>query len=87
MFICPYARRWGFIPLLLSKVVSFELDPLFHSDRGVVNRLFLSLYWSYRPIALCEGSQEVLLRNYIGGFSQLCQLWPAEALKVGGTSL
>ena len=66
---------------LLSKVVSCTGSTL--AREGLVEWLWFGCRSSYRPAALCEGFQEVLLRNYIGGFSLLCQLWSIEASKVG----
>ena len=49
--------------LFLSQFVSSELDPVLHSDRGVVDCLWFSPRWSNRPVILCEHCQGVLLRR------------------------
>ena len=66
----------------LSKVGKgqFWLDPLVRVwEIGA----FSLLDWSNHPLVLFTVSQEHLLWNYIGGFSQLCQLWLVGASKMG----
>ena len=52
----------------LSQRLSVELDPLLHSDRGVVNHQFLSLYQSDMVLLLCRASQEHIIKVYCDSY-------------------
>ena len=62
--------------------LSVELDP----HRGVVNRRFLSLYWSFRPAVLYRASQEAVLRSSSGLVVANILSFALEGSKVRGMS-
>ena len=71
------------VPFLgLSQRLSVELDPFLYSDRGVVNRQFLSLYQSDVVVLLCRASQKAVLHRSGHILLSDCPLRPVEASKV-----